>query len=189
MNDTRTKILDVAEDLIQKVGCNAMSYKHISDSVGIRKASIHHHFPKKENLINDLLKRCHTSYGDNYRKIVEKSNDAPTKLRQLAGVFENGLQKNHLCIVGTMSSDLNTLQQNSCDILEATIQNTVSIFKIAFSQGRTEGTLLIDGTDEDMAYAFFSFLVGLQISARVYGGAELFHHGVEAFISSWEKKD
>ena len=65
MNDTRTRILDVAEELIQRVGLNAMSYKHISDVVGIRKASIHHHFPKKENLVDELLNRCHVSYGAN----------------------------------------------------------------------------------------------------------------------------
>ena len=43
MDDTRTKILDVAEDLVRRVGLNAMSYKHISEAVGIRKASVHHH--------------------------------------------------------------------------------------------------------------------------------------------------
>lgn len=52
MNDTRDKILDVADDLVQRVGLNAMSYTHISDAVGIRKASIHHHFPRKEDLVN-----------------------------------------------------------------------------------------------------------------------------------------
>lgn len=66
MEDTRTKILDAAQDLIQRVGVNAMSYKHISDTVGIRKASIHHHFPKKENLVDELLKRCQISYGAYY---------------------------------------------------------------------------------------------------------------------------
>jgi TetR/AcrR family transcriptional repressor of nem operon len=35
-----------------------MSYKHISEAVGIRKASVHHHLPKKENLVDELLERC-----------------------------------------------------------------------------------------------------------------------------------
>ena len=71
MNDTRNKILDVADDLVQRVGLNAMSYKHISEAVGIRKASIHHHFPKKEDLVDELLKRCEFSYGDRYREIAD----------------------------------------------------------------------------------------------------------------------
>ncbi|MCP4403805.1 MAG: TetR/AcrR family transcriptional regulator, partial [bacterium] len=32
MNDTRSKILDIAEDLVQRVGVNAMSYRDISDA-------------------------------------------------------------------------------------------------------------------------------------------------------------
>jgi len=67
MKDTRKKIADVAEDLIRRVGLNAMSYKHIGDAVGMRKASIHHHFPKKETLVDELLQRCQVSYGENYR--------------------------------------------------------------------------------------------------------------------------
>ena len=185
MSDTKTKILDVAEELIQRVGLNAMSYKHISESVGISKASIHHHFHKKENLLNDLLDRCHVSYGSNYQRIVEGEGDAPEKLRELAGVFENGLQKQQLCIVGTISSDLNTLQDSSCDILKTTIKRTVDIFSEAFEQGRKEGSLTFTGTDQEVAYGFFSFLLGAQISTRAYGGEKAFRSATEAIISGW----
>src|SRR5689334_9607965 len=43
--DTKTAIMDAAQELIQRGGANAMSYQDISEAVGIRKASIHHHFP------------------------------------------------------------------------------------------------------------------------------------------------
>ena len=86
MNNTKNQILDVAEDLIQKVGLNAMSYKHISEIIGIRKASIHHHFPKKEDLVDELLKRCEVSYGDRYRKIADGKGTASEKRRQLAAI-------------------------------------------------------------------------------------------------------
>lgn len=185
MNDTRTKILDVAEELIQKVGLNAMSYKDISESVGIRKASIHHHFSKKEDLVNELLERCHISYGGSYRRIVDGAGNAPEKLRALAGVFENGLMKQQLCFVGTISSDLNTLQENSCRILESTIRKTVAIFSVAFEQGRKEESLTFSGNDSEAAYAFFSFLLGAQIAARAHGGANSFRSATEAILSGW----
>lgn len=187
MNDTRTNILDVAEDLIQRVGLNAMSYKHISEAIGISKASIHHHFPKKENLIDELLKRCQVSYGDNYKNIVEGPGSAPQKLRNLADVFAQGLSRQKLCLVGTISSDLNTLQCGTCSILEKTIQGTVDIFAIAFQEGRKDGTLSFPGTIEDTAYAFFTLLLGAQIAARAYGGVELFHRATEAMITSFEQ--
>ena len=184
MTDTRTKILDVAEDLIQSVGVNAMSYKHISDAVGIRKASIHHHFPKKDDLVNELLNRCQESYGDRYTRIAESDVSAPEKLRGLAGVFEDGLIQKKLCMVGSVSTDKNTLQDSSCEILEKTIRNTVEIFSKVFKQGREEKSLTFIGTDADAAYAFFSFLTGTQIVARAQGGAELFSKATDIVIEA-----
>jgi len=186
MNDTKTNILDVAEDLIQRVGLNAMSYKHISDKVGIRKASIHHHYPQKKDLVDALLSRCDSIYGVHYQAIVDGIGSAPEKLRQLAGVFADGVTTGKLCLVGMISSDMNTLEPPSCQILEKTLQGTVGIFSSAFKQGRKEGSLSFTGTDEEIAYAFFSFLVGTQVSARVKGGAKGFKTATEIIIKSWE---
>lgn len=184
MIDTRTKILDVAEDLIQSVGVNAMSYKHISDAVGIRKASIHHHFPKKDDLVDELLNRCQTSYGAHYTSIVESDESASQKLRGLAGVFEDGLIQNKLCMVGSVSTDKNTLQDSSCRILESNIRNTVEIFSKVFKQGREEKSLSFTGSDADAAYAFLSFLIGTQIVARAQGGQELFNKATNIVIEA-----
>ena len=184
MTDTRTKILDVAEELIQGVGVNAMSYKHISDAVGIRKASIHHHFPKKDDLVDELLNRCQNSYGENYTSIVAGKETAPEKLRQLAGVFRDGLVKKKLCLVGSISTDRNTLQDSSCKILETNIDNTVAIFSKVFFQGREEKSLSFTGTEADAAYAFLSFLIGTQIVARVQGGEEFFEKATNVVIDA-----
>ncbi len=184
MIDTRTKILDVAEDLIQSVGVNAMSYKHISEAVGIRKASIHHHFPKKDDLVNELLNRCQASYGEHYTSIVASEESAPQKLKGLAGVFEDGLIKKKLCVVGSVSTDKNTLQDSSCRILESSIKSTVEIFSQVFKQGRKEKSLSFSGTDAEAAYAFLSFLIGTQIVARAQGGQELFNRATNTMIKA-----
>lgn len=187
MNDTRTKILDVAEDLVQRVGLNAMSYKHISEAVGIRKASVHHHFPKKENLVDELLERCAISYGDHYQQIVDGRGQASAKLRKLAALFEDGLRNKKLCLTGSISADKNTLQNSSCLILQSTMKNTVSIYAVVFEQGRQEESLTFTGTAAEAAFAFFSFLVGAQLVARSHGGVQLFHQAAEVFISGFEK--
>jgi TetR/AcrR family transcriptional repressor of nem operon len=48
--ETAEQILDLAETLIQTRGYSAFSYQDIADSLGIRKASIHYHFPSKSDL-------------------------------------------------------------------------------------------------------------------------------------------
>lgn len=187
MGDTKTKILDVADDLVQRVGLNAMSYKHISDAVGIRKASIHHHFPKKEDLVDELLKRCEVSYGDRYRQIADGEGIASDKLRKLAAVFGEGLSNKKLCLVGSICTNSNTLHDTSCQILEGTIKNTLSIFADIFEQGRIEQSLHFDGSVEEAAFAFFSFLVGAQTISRSFGGTEKFLEATEVVISNFKK--
>jgi len=108
-------------------------------------------------------------------------------LRLLAGVFEGGLRKQQLCLVGMISSDLDTLQINSCRILEQTIQGTIEIFSVAFRQGLEEASLSYKGTEEEAAYSYFSFLVGAQIAARAHGGEKAFQRATEIIITGFEK--
>jgi TetR/AcrR family transcriptional repressor of nem operon len=49
-SETAEQILDLAEGLIQTRGYSAFSYQDIADGLGIRKASIHYHFPSKTDL-------------------------------------------------------------------------------------------------------------------------------------------
>ena len=187
MDNTKNKILAAAEGLVQQVGPNAMSYQQISDAVGVRKASIHHHFPKKENLVKALLMRCHVIYGNRYQEIIDGPGPAPEKLRQLADVFAGGLQSQQLCMVGTISADLNSLQDSSRQALESTIQETVALYAKFFRQGKQEGSLIVAEPAEEIAYAYFSMLVGAQIAARACGGVPAFNRATEALIAGWEK--
>ncbi len=47
---TREHILKTADDLIRDKGYNAFSFVDIANTVGIKKASIYHHFPHKSDL-------------------------------------------------------------------------------------------------------------------------------------------
>ena len=54
---TSDEILRSARSLIVAGGYNGFSYADIAEVVGIRKASIHHHFPTKVDLVRTLLER------------------------------------------------------------------------------------------------------------------------------------
>ena len=47
---TYNQILELANKYIQKVGFNAFSYSDLANEIGIKKASIHYHFPSKTDL-------------------------------------------------------------------------------------------------------------------------------------------
>ncbi len=55
--DTATRIMDVAENYIRTQGYNGFSFRDISAEIGIKTASIHYHFPSKEDLGAAVTKR------------------------------------------------------------------------------------------------------------------------------------
>lgn len=55
--ETRTKILNSAQRLIQTRSFEGFSFQDIADEVGIRKASLYHHFDSKDAVAIGVLKR------------------------------------------------------------------------------------------------------------------------------------
>ena len=62
----RERLLDVAQDLVQRRGLNAMSFQDLSNSVGIRKASVHHHFANKSDMVSALLARYREHFSTRF---------------------------------------------------------------------------------------------------------------------------
>ena len=62
--DTRSRILDVAERLVQTRGFNGFSYADIAAELQISKASLHYHFPSKAELGEALIGRYAARFGD-----------------------------------------------------------------------------------------------------------------------------
>lgn len=71
-SDTAEQILDLAETLIQTRGYSAFSYQDIADALGIRKASIHYHFPSKTDLGVAVIDRYIVKFD---AALIEIAND------------------------------------------------------------------------------------------------------------------
>lgn len=73
--DTKAALLDSAENAIRSRGFDGFSYADLAAEVGIRKASIHHHFPTKADLALALIAR----YSENFfAKLDQISETHPT---------------------------------------------------------------------------------------------------------------
>lgn len=102
--DTRARLLREAETLFRTRGYAAFSYTDLSERVGIRKASIHHHFPTKEALgvafIDDYIER----FKGELATIERRRSDAKGRLRLYAGLFSGGIEGGMLPLCGTLSA-------------------------------------------------------------------------------------
>lgn len=180
----KEKILEAAEQLVQDRGLNAVSFQDLANAVGLRKASLFHHFPNKEALARALIERCQTKHGPKYLAVVESDGPAPEKLRQLAAIFEEGLRTHRPCLIAALGGGLNTLPQTAVDELGETARAAVARFAVVFEQGRQDGTLQFNGEPLDAAMGFFAMLQGLQVLIRASGNESGFQTAANAYIDS-----
>ena len=57
-NDTRTMIIDVAQDMLQRQSISGVSFQLLADRIGIKKGSMYYHFKSKDELAIAILERA-----------------------------------------------------------------------------------------------------------------------------------
>ncbi len=182
ITDTKLKILDTAQELIQKLGVNAMSYADISNAVGIRKASIHYYFPSKEDLLVSLLERYNPSFFRLVDSILESSESAEIKLRRYCALFEATLssgEQDKVCLCGMIGAEVKTLSTSLTEQIAHFFQENEILLTKLLTQGKDEGVFGFSGDTEAMAKLIFSLLEGELLIARVHGDLTHFKVVVE----------
>src|SRR5665811_2214245 len=108
-SDTRTRILDVAERLVQTHGFNGFSYADVASELKISKASLHYHFASKAELGDALIGRYVSRSGDALAAIDSRDVDAITKLEAYANVYADVLRDGRMCLCGMLAAEYDTL--------------------------------------------------------------------------------
>ncbi|MBC7939888.1 MAG: TetR/AcrR family transcriptional regulator, partial [Chitinophagaceae bacterium] len=90
-------------------GFNAFSYADIAAAVGVRKASIHHHFASKGDLELALVQRYRQQFAGQMERIDGQESTALGRLRGYAGLYRATLDGDAVCLCGMMASDIQAL--------------------------------------------------------------------------------
>lgn len=103
---TRSDLLSSAEILLRTKGYAAFSYADLAEDIGIKKASIHHHFPTKEGLAIAIVE----SYLFRFKKQLEQVNDENTeivgRLNAFAQMFVQSSENGLLPLCGALAAEL-----------------------------------------------------------------------------------
>jgi TetR/AcrR family transcriptional regulator, transcriptional repressor for nem operon len=110
--DTKSSLLAEAETLVRTVGYTAFSYADLSERVGIRKASIHHHFPTKEALGNALIDGYLARFVKDLEQLSERRLDIKGKLTAYGEFFSAGMRDGLMPLCGALAADAAYLPQS-----------------------------------------------------------------------------
>lgn len=170
MSVTREQILDVAEELVRLRGYNAFSFRDLSERIGIRAPSVHHHFATKGDLCLALIVRHRAALSEALATIDRGVADPVAKLRKYAKIFQDAVKNgNRMCLCGMMASDVETLPTGARDELKLAIQDHEVWLAGVLDQGRKEDVFRFDGPPLAQALWVFASLEGALLIARTYG--------------------
>jgi TetR/AcrR family transcriptional repressor of nem operon len=166
---TADRVLDVAEALVQTRGFNAFSYADVSRAVGVRKASLHHHYPTKADLGLALVSRYRSAFLDALQGIEAGSASAPKRLARYTELYGSVLRKGRMCMCGMLAADVATLPKPMRESIALFFTENEKWLAQVLVEGKKRGEIEFEGTAASMASFFVSSLEGAMLVARGSG--------------------
>jgi TetR/AcrR family transcriptional repressor of nem operon len=165
--DTREAILDVAKELLQTRSFNAFSYQDIADRIGIRKASIHYHFPGKEELGVALVDRFRREGRAWASGLAARGATPKEKLEALFAYYRDTvLPTRKICAYGIFSAEYNALPDGMRKSIKKFHAAHIRWLTAVVAEGREGGVFEAQATPEDQALLVASALQGAVQIAR-----------------------
>jgi TetR/AcrR family transcriptional regulator, transcriptional repressor for nem operon len=176
VSNTAEAIIDSARALILAGGYNGFSYADIAAVVGIRKASIHHHFPSKVDLVCSLVKQYRERSIAGFAALQRTSRDPREQLLKYVAYWEQCIvdASAPFCICALMATELPVLPPAVADEVRLHFSTLSAWLTSAFERG-AEANLFRDVSDPRAeAESFMALVHGGMLSARVSGDPQRF---------------
>ena len=168
VRDTKSEILDYAQELLQSRGFGGFSYKDLAEKLGIRRASIHHHFPTKEDLGVALCERYTAMHNEAFGQLAEISDP----YKRLESLFQLGLQfaeEGKICPIGALETEFNLLPEAIQANVEALASHHRTTVADILEEGRASGAIQFSGSAQDQATLVMSAVQGALQNVRAFG--------------------
>lgn len=182
--DTRSRILDVAERLVQVRGFNSFSYADVAAELKITKASLHYHFPGKAELGEAVIARYAERFADALASLDTRITDAPAKLDAYASLYSDVLRGRRMCLCGMLAAEYETLPAPIRDAVITFLDDSEVWLGRVLEQGRKDGSLRFSGSARETARSIVSGLEGAMLVARPYGEVGRFETAATRLLAS-----
>lgn len=175
-SSTADDILACARALVTKGGYNGFSYADIAAVVGIRKASIHHHFPSKVDLVRTLVLRYREEAKAGFAALERTASDPRDQLTSYVGYWEKCIAdaSDPFCICALLASELPALPPPVAAEVRLHFETLSAWLTSAFERGAAAGIFRASTTPRAEAESFMATVHGGMLSARAHDDPKLF---------------
>lgn len=186
--EMKDHILTSAQRLVQQRGFNGFSYADIAAEVGIRKASLHHHFATKTDLALALIEVYSARLDAELTRISALSVQADEKLATYIAIYRDTLEADRVCMGGMLASEALTLDASLLPSLKHFFAINMDWLTEVLAEGKSQQIFSLNGTATNHARLLVSALQGALMIARATGESDTFEQTALILISNLTRK-
>lgn len=170
------EIIRCASHFLAIGGYNGFSYADIAESVGVRKASIHHHFPTKEVLVKVTVSLHRGATRRGLQSLDSLVPDPFDRLLAYARYWAECIEKSNppICIAALLASELPAIPSEVADEVKGHFEDLQSWMASVMRQGQAAGVMTLRSAPSAEAAGLVASTHGAMLAARVAGDPSLF---------------
>lgn len=190
-SSTADDILACARSLILGGGYNGFSYADIAEVVGIRKPSIHHHFPSKADLVRTLVVRYREAAEAGMANLEHAISDPAGQLRAYIDYWKAciGDASAPFCVCALLANELPVLPEEVAVEIRAYFRFLSGWLTTLLERGAAQGVITLRATPRVEAETFMATVHGAMLSARAYGESAIFATIMDPQLARLSAKD
>jgi TetR/AcrR family transcriptional repressor of nem operon len=178
---TRQQIIEYSADMLRANGFEGFSYLDISRHLGITKASVHHHFPKKVDLGLALCDWTQDWFEQGISHFDTKATSNWNKLeRYVRAAMKHSLNEQKLCPISAFYSDLNKLPDSIKERVKALDDYELDWVTQVVQDGIENNEFTANQDPRALASLFIFSCKGALYYARLHG-KDLFQQTMKQF--------
>lgn len=108
MTDTRSQIIEAADDLFYRQGFDHTSFADVAEKVGISRGNFYYHFRTKDEILSAVIERRLSQAQARLRSWEAEANTPQERLKLFIRILTRNQDKimQHGCPVGTLCNEL-----------------------------------------------------------------------------------
>ena len=186
MSKTTEDILDAAQGLAHTRGYNGFSFRDLAEVVGVKSASVHHHFPTKGVLAAALARRYTNQLMATLDDALADSRPTARLMKKYVSVFRATLEQDgQMCLCGMLAAEFVTLPRPMQTALDDYFEANEIWLAGVLEEGRHAASLQFKGSVSDAAQFIIGSLEGAMLMARSHGGMARFSAATRRLLADF----
>jgi len=188
--ETAETIQGVAHKLMVERGYSAFSYADISETVGIRKASVHHHFSSKADLAAAVLTTHRERLEQAMGLLDDEIEDPLMRLTAYVQHWERCIRDRSMtfCVAAMLGAEMPSLPAEVQAQVRLHFSTLAQWIEKTLKAGVKAGVIRLEETAATEAQILMAVVHGAMLSARASGVDKVYKSATEGALRRISRK-